>query len=49
MSKKIALLSAIVYFNVCISILLAADLPYKQGELIVRFAPKADGQPRSRW
>jgi len=48
MSKKIALLLAIVCLAVYSSVGLASDLAYRPGELIVRFAPKADGKQRTK-
>ena len=43
MSKKTALLLAILYLTVHSSIGMASDLEYAPGELLVRFAPKENG------
>ena len=47
MSKKTTLLLSILCLIVCSSGAIASDLPYKPGELIVRFAPKPDGKQRT--
>lgn len=44
MSKKTSLLLTIVSLTIYSSFVFASDLPYKSGELIVRFAPKPDGK-----
>ena len=47
MSKKTALLLAIVYLTVYSSVGSASNLGYRPGELIVRFARKADGKQQT--
>jgi hypothetical protein len=46
MFKKIVYLS-IIFFAVILTSVKAAELPYKEGELLIRFAPKADGIQRT--
>lgn len=46
MYSKIIILSTIIFISV-FSPVHASDLPYKPGELMVRFAPKADGKKRA--
>jgi len=48
MSRKTVLLLSIVCLTVYSSLGFASDLPYKPGELIVRFAPKANGAQRTK-
>jgi hypothetical protein len=48
MSRKTVLLLSIVCLTVYSSLGFASDLPYKPGELIVRFAPKATGAQRTK-
>lgn len=47
MSKKTVLILSVIYLTAYDSFLLASNLSYKPGELIVRFAPKADGKHRT--
>jgi len=47
MSKKITLLLAVVSLTIYSSVGLASDLPYKPGELLVRFAAAGNGKQRS--
>jgi len=46
MCKKTIYLS-IIFFAAILTSVKAADLPYKEGELLIRFAPKADGIQRT--
>ena len=46
MFKKTVYLS-IIFFAAILTSVKAADLPYKEGELLIRFAPKADGIQRT--
>jgi len=48
MSRKTVLLLSIVCLTVYSSLGFASDLSYKPGELIVRFAPKANGAQRTK-
>ncbi len=47
MSKKTALLLTIVSLTIYSSFVFASDLPYKPGELLVRFAATGNGKQRS--
>ena len=47
MSNKTIPLLSILCLIVCSSITIASDLGYKPGELLVRFAPKPNGQQRT--
>ncbi|HEW79120.1 MAG TPA: hypothetical protein ENH34_04030 [Phycisphaerales bacterium] len=47
MSKKATLLLSILCLIIYSSGAIASDLPYKPGELIVRFASKPDGKQRT--
>ena len=46
MFKKTVYLS-IIFFAAILTSVEAADLPYKEGEILVRFAPKANGAQRT--